>query len=74
MKIRDRNVSSDNTVPATDDNFGGSTGLARTMQGSADMCTFIPVLHIKRMRGGGGGGGDGEMGEEMLVQHFETNP
>ena len=29
VKIRDRNVSSNDTVPATDDNFGGSTGLAK---------------------------------------------
>ena len=69
MKIHDRNVSSNNTVPATDDNFGVSTSLAKKMQGSADVCAFIPVLHIKTMRGE-----EGWKGAEMLVQNFETNP
>ena len=54
VKIRDSTVSSNNTVPAKDDNFGGSTGLAKTMQGSADMCTFIPGTKRSFLWGGRG--------------------
>ena len=64
MKIRDRNVSSNNTVPATDDNFGVSTGLAKKMQGSAGYVYLYSCPPYQKNEAGGGwgrgeeGGGD----------------